>query len=55
MSLFGKLVNTVVNVATLPVAIAKDVITLGGVGTDRRESYTEEKLEQIKREAQDAK
>jgi len=53
MSLFGKIVRTAVNVATLPVAVVKDVITLGGAGTDRRESYTKEKLEQIKEEAED--
>lgn len=51
MGLFGKLVSTAINVATLPVAVAKDVVTLGGVSTSRRESYTAEKLEQIKEES----
>jgi hypothetical protein len=49
MGLFGKLVATAVNVASLPVAVAKDVVTLGNVGNGR--PFTEEKLEQIKREA----
>jgi hypothetical protein len=46
MGLFGKIVATAVNVATLPVAIAKDVVTLG------EKSYTTQKLQQIKEEAQ---
>ena len=50
--LFGKLVATAVNVVTLPVAIVKDVTTLGGVVTERQKSYTSEKLEQIKEDAQ---
>jgi hypothetical protein len=53
MSLFGKLVRTAVNVATLPVAVAKDVVTLGGASTDQREPYTVAKLKQIKDEAED--
>ena len=54
MSFFGKVVRTVVNTATLPVAVAKDVITLGGVSTKGRfESYTEEQLQKIKDEAED--
>lgn len=50
MSLFGKMVATVVNVVTLPVAVAKDAVTLGGVAADH-ESYIVEKLKQIKDEA----
>ena len=51
MSLFGAFVRTVVNVATLPVAVVKDVVTLGGVAMCKEKSYTAEKLEQIKEEA----
>lgn len=51
MSLFGAIVKTVINVATLPVAIAKDVITLGGAATEQDKSYTAQKIEQIKEEA----
>lgn len=52
MSLFGKIVATVVNVTTLPVAVAKDVATLGGVSTrGKLDSYTAEKLQQIKDDA----
>lgn len=51
MGLFGKIVATAVNVATLPVAVAKDVFTLGGSagGTG---SYMVKKVQQIKDEAQ---
>jgi len=37
MKLFGQIVRTVVNVAVLPVAVAKDVLTLGGVATGRND------------------
>jgi hypothetical protein len=53
MSLFGKLVRTTINVATLPIYVAKDVVTLGGLATDQSESYIEQKLQQIKDEAED--
>jgi len=50
MKLFGQLIRTVVNVATLPVAVVKDVVTLGGAATDHG-SYVAEALEQLKEEA----
>ncbi len=50
MGLFGKLVATAVNVATLPVAVVKDVVTFGGVATENG-SYIVDKLKQIKDEA----
>lgn len=53
MSLFSALVKTVVNVATLPIAVAKDVITTGGVITDQEKPYTVQKVEQIKKESED--
>lgn len=51
MKLFGQLVRTVVNVATLPVAVAQDVFSLGGVALDRDEPFTVSKLKQLKDEA----
>jgi hypothetical protein len=51
MGLFGQIVRTVVNVATLPVAVTKDVFTLGGVATEQDEPYVVQKLQQIKDEA----
>ena len=54
MSIFGKLVRTAVNVAALPVEIAKDIVTLGGVCTKGDfEPYTAERLKQLKDEAED--
>lgn len=58
MSLFSAVVRTVVNVATLPVAVVKDVATMGGVVTRQNpmghasQTYTAEKLQQIKDEAE---
>lgn len=54
MGLFGKIVATAVNVATLPVAVVKDVVTLGGAASDRYESYTTSKLKEIKEDAKDS-
>ena len=53
MSLFGQIVRTVINVATLPVAVVKDVATLGGNLTEQDESYTEQHLDKLKEEAED--
>jgi hypothetical protein len=53
VSLFGKIVRTVVNTALLPVAVVKDAYTLGGVATEQKESYTVQALEKIKEEAED--
>jgi hypothetical protein len=52
MGLFGKIVKTAINVATLPVAVTKDIFTLGG-SSGGTGSYTVKKLEQIKEEADD--
>lgn len=55
MGLFGKIVATAINVASLPVAVAKDVITLGNCanGGDRNwQTFTGKKIDQIKDEAQ---
>lgn len=52
MSLFGALIGTLVETVTLPIAVAKDVLTLGNVANHLDEDcYTKQKLEQIKREA----
>ena len=52
VSFFAAVVRTVVNVAVLPIAVVKDIVTLGGMATDR-ESYTAEQLQKIKDEADD--
>lgn len=51
MKLFGQLVRTLVNVATLPVAVVKDVVTLGGALEDEPRTYTSKHVDKIKREA----
>lgn len=52
-NLFGKVVKLVVNTVALPVAVVKDVGTLGGVCTGRDESYTKERIEKLVEDAQD--
>lgn len=47
MGIFGKLLKTAVDVATSPVAVLKDVATLGGAITDQRKPYTAQKIEQL--------
>jgi hypothetical protein len=54
MGLFKALVQTAVNVATLPLDIVADVMTLRGIATDEKKSYTAQKLEQIKEEADES-
>lgn len=51
MKLFGQLVRTAVNVVTLPVAVVKDVVTLGGEMNDHGQPYTVEALKRLKDEA----
>ena len=43
----GKLFKAVVNVVTIPLAVTKDVFTLGGVATGKDQSYTKDKIEEI--------
>lgn len=53
MKLFGQIIRTVTNVAVMPVAVAKDVLTLGGAATDQNESYTAQQIEKLKDEARE--
>lgn len=53
MSLFGKVVKLVVNVAALPIEVAKDVVTLGGVSTEQRKPYTAQRIEKLVEDAED--
>jgi len=45
--MLGKIFKAVVDIATSPIAIAKDIATLGGTATGQKKSYTTQKLEQI--------
>ena len=47
MSLLGKLLKTTIDIATMPVAIVKDAATMGGMLTDKEESYTVNKLNKL--------
>lgn len=53
MSIFGALVRTAVNVALTPVAVAHDIVSLGGSIDNNGESHTMEHLQKIKDEAED--
>lgn len=52
MKLFGQIVRTVVNVALLPVAVVKDVVTLGGIVLDE-EPALKKAIERLKDEAEE--
>jgi hypothetical protein len=53
MSLFGKVVKLVVNVAAIPIEVAKDVVTLGGISTEQRKPYTAQRIEKLVEDAED--
>lgn len=53
MSIFGKLLKTGFDIVTTPVAIAKDVVTIGGLLTDQRKPYTAQKLKQLGEDAEE--
>jgi len=52
MGIFGDLFKLTVDVVTTPVAIVKDVVTLGGELTDERSAVVQ-KLEDIKEDLDD--
>jgi len=53
MKLFGQLVRTMVNVATLPVAVVHDAITLCGALDGSARPHTADHLDKLKREAEE--
>lgn len=53
MSIFGSLLKTAFDVATSPIDVVKDVVTLGGALTDEHELYTVQKLKQLAEDAED--
>jgi hypothetical protein len=55
MGLFGSLLKTIVDVVETPIAMVKDVATLGGTLTDQKRPYTEQKLEELGEDWDDAK
>lgn len=55
MSIFGKLIKTAFDTVELPIAIVKDVATLGGVIVDRDEPYTVSKVKNVAEDLGDVK
>lgn len=51
--MFGSLLATAVNVVTAPVAVVKDVVTLGGTLTENGESYTKEHIDKTIQDIKD--
>jgi len=47
MGFFGKLASIALNIVETPIAIVKDVVTLGGVLEDKDKPYTQQKLEEL--------
>ena len=46
--MFEDLTKAALNIVVTPIAVVADVATLGGVLTDREETYTEEQLRKAK-------
>lgn len=55
MKIFGQLVRTTINLASLPIAVVKDAVTLGGAAIDRRRSFTEDAIDRLKAEAEETR
>lgn len=55
MGLFGSLLKTVIDVVETPIAMVKDVATMGGELTDQKKCYTQQKLEEISDDWSDSK
>ena len=50
MSILGKIFEVTIDVIEIPVAVVKDVVTLGGVLEDEPEPYTVKKLKDVKKD-----
>jgi len=42
-----RLFKTLFDLITLPIEVAKDILTAGGVVTERKKTYTEERFEKL--------
>jgi len=54
MGIFMKLVKGAVDTVSLPVDVARDVVSLGGALDEKKDSYTEDRLRKIKEDAEKA-
>lgn len=52
MKIFGQLVRTAINTVLLPVAVVKDVVTLGNAASEDA-PFTVQQIEKIKDEAEE--
>lgn len=50
MGFLGSIFKIMADIVETPIAIVKDVVTMGGVLDDKKESYTAEKLKELKRD-----
>ena len=53
MGLFGKIAQGLIDTALIPVDVAKDVVTLGGVTTDQDDPYISEKVKKLRKKLED--
>lgn len=53
MGFFGKLTQGVIDVATTPIDVVKDIATLGGVLTDEDEPHTVKKIKKLRDKAEE--
>lgn len=53
MGLFSAIVGTAVEIVKLPVAVAKDVVTLGGAFDNNGRPHTLDQLDEIKNTAEE--
>ena len=51
--MFGSLLATAVNVVTSPIAVVKDIATLGGTLTENGQTYTGEHLDKTIQDIKD--
>ncbi len=52
--MFGSLLSSAIRVVSTPVTLAADVVTMGGLATNRDKPYTVEQLEKAKKDLRDA-
>ena len=52
--IFKSLLKVALNVVVVPIEIAKDVVTLGGTLTDKKELYTYSRLKKAQEKLDDA-
>lgn len=53
MGFLNKFVKLAVNTVSIPIDVAKDVVTLGGVATEQSKSYTEQRIEKLIEDTED--